>query len=89
MVEFVAAQDREQIGKAMSQRIVELPAPAIDGVKDSTISLFQMQDGLVSEFLTSRSSKSDTGISLLWKSKMSWVAGGWLEEFKALRATPL
>jgi hypothetical protein len=47
MVEFVAAQDREQIGKAMSQRIVELPAPAIDGVKDSTISLFQMQDGLV------------------------------------------
>lgn len=47
MVEFVTAQDREQIGKAMPQRTVELLAPVIDGVEGGRISLIQMQEGLV------------------------------------------
>jgi hypothetical protein len=47
MVEFVTAQDREQIGKAMPQRTVELLAPVIDGVEGGRISLIHMQEGLV------------------------------------------
>jgi hypothetical protein len=47
MVEFVTVEAREQLGKAMSQRASELPAPVIDGVENGRINLIQMQNGLV------------------------------------------